>query len=106
VHGATITELKLETARLRIYTAAMQKLADGPTGHLTIQLLTWLAESPRSYGEAMEAWRTHCPRMPIWEDALRDGLIRLEPGASMREKRVSLTLKGAALLKTSALMDS
>ena len=46
----------------------------------------------------MDAWRTNCPRMPIWEDALSAGLIRVEPGGSMRERRVSLTADGKKLL--------
>ena len=42
---------------------------------LTIDFLTWLAPAPRSYAEVMEAWRTSCPRMTVWEDALDAGLI-------------------------------
>src|SRR5262249_45361315 len=37
--------------------------------HLTLQFLAWLAERPRSYAETMEAWRTSCPRLSVWEDA-------------------------------------
>ena len=51
-----------------------------PTNALTLQLLTWLAERPRTYGEAMDAWRSTCPRLSIWEDALADRLIRIEAG--------------------------
>ncbi len=76
----------------------MQKIQDGPTGQLTLQLLKWVSETPRTYGEAMEAWRTSCPRLPIWEDAIRDGLIELAPRGSMRETKVSLTPDGKALL--------
>lgn len=28
----------------------------------TRQFLLWLAAQPRTYAEAMEAWRTSCPR--------------------------------------------
>lgn len=92
----------------------MDEIADEPTGHLTIQLLRWVAEKPRTYGEAMEAWRTNCPLMPIWEDAISGRLIRLEPGGSMRQRRVNLTPAGEALLdrhsaprpRSRALMDS
>lgn len=44
---------------------------------LVLDLLEWVAERPRPYAEAMEAWRTSCPRFPIWEDATDLGFIRL-----------------------------
>jgi hypothetical protein len=69
---------------------------------LTLQLLTWLSDRPRGYGETMEAWHTTCPRMPVWEDAISAGLVRIEGGGSMRERAVSLTARGRALLKTQA----
>ncbi|HEV2364448.1 MAG TPA: hypothetical protein VGS12_09670 [Caulobacteraceae bacterium] len=43
---------------------------------LLFDLLESLAAGPRPYVEVMEAWRTSCPRLPVWEDALEDGLIR------------------------------
>ena len=79
----------------------MRTIADGPNGHLTIQLLTWAAEKPRTYGEAMNVWRTSCPRMPIWEDSVSAGLIRVEAGGAMRERRVNLTADGKKLLNGS-----
>jgi hypothetical protein len=65
---------------------------------LTLEFLLWVADRPRSYGETMEAWRTNCPRMPIWENAVSEGLVRLEAGGSMRERKVVLTLQGRAFL--------
>ena len=74
---------------------------------LTLQLIAWVCDRPRTYGEVMEAWTTTCPKMPIWEDAVSDGLVRLEgagrmrglEGAGrMRERSVSLTARGRALL--------
>jgi hypothetical protein len=44
---------------------------------LTIQFLQWVAEQPRTYAQAMDAWRSTCPRLTIWEDALNDGLIEM-----------------------------
>ena len=43
------------------------------------QLVGWAAERPRTYAEAMEAWRSSCPALTIWEDALAEGLIAVEP---------------------------
>ena len=68
--------------------------------HLTLQFLQWLADSPRTYGEAMDAWRTSCPRLSIWEDALREGLISVESGlCAMRQAKVSVTAKGSTFLR-------
>jgi hypothetical protein len=65
---------------------------------LTLQLITWLSERPRTYGEVMEAWTTTCPKMPIWEDAVSNGLVRIGGVGSMRARCVSLTPRGRALL--------
>jgi hypothetical protein len=71
---------------------------------LTVQFLAWTAQAPRTYAEAMAAWRTFCPRLPVWEDALDGGLVRLEPvpGAAMAESAVMLTPSGRALLAAAA----
>ena len=47
----------------------------------TLQLLDWLAERDRTYAETLEAWKSSCPRLTVWEDALADGLVRIEGGA-------------------------
>ena len=65
--------------------------------HLTLQFLGWLAERPRSYAETMEAWRTSCPRLSVWEDATIAGLVALAPGADKRAI-VTLTVQGRSLL--------
>ncbi len=38
-------------------------------------LLVWLEREPRAYGEVMEAWRTSCPRLPVWEEANDRGYV-------------------------------
>jgi len=64
---------------------------------LTIDFLGWLAAAPRSYAEVMEAWRTSCPRLPVWEDAVDAGLVayRHDPG---KPAMVEMTAQGAAFL--------
>lgn len=42
---------------------------------LILDLLEWMGPDPRSYGEVLEAWRTSCPRLPVWEDANDRGFI-------------------------------
>ena len=43
---------------------------------LVLDLVEWVAKEPRPYAEVMEAWRTSCPRLTIWEDAVDRGLVR------------------------------
>jgi hypothetical protein len=42
---------------------------------LVLDLLEWIANSDRSYYEVMDAWRTSCPRFPVWENANERGLV-------------------------------
>ena len=71
-----------------------------PAHALTLQFLAWVAEAPRTYAQAMEAWRSTCPRLSIWEDAILDGLVAFEGGATRNQSRVALTPKGRALLRS------
>src|SRR5215204_5049242 len=73
------------------------------TNALTLQLLAWVAARPRTYRETMEAWRTTCPRLTIWEDAIADGLVSVESAKSMRDAGVVVTERGRALLHATAV---
>lgn len=74
--------------------------------NLMIDFLKWVAAGPRhnpgnhprTYGEAMDAWRTSCPRLSIWEDAIARGLIRIQPDGVMAQARITLTPRGKAVL--------
>jgi hypothetical protein len=66
-----------------------------PVSLLTLQFLAWLADKPRTYADVMEAWRSNCPRDPVWEDATLAGLVRFENGS---RGRVILTALGRATL--------
>jgi hypothetical protein len=70
---------------------------------LLVQFLRWCGERPRSYSDAMDAWRTSCPRLSIWEDAVDLGLIELGPGESRAARLVRLTAAGRARLDGEAL---
>jgi hypothetical protein len=69
-----------------------------PAHALTLQFLAWVGEAPRTYAQAMEAWRSTCPRLSIWEDAILDGLVAFAGGATRDQSRVTLTPKGRARL--------
>jgi len=64
-----------------------------------IEFLTWISTRPRTYAEAMEAWRSNCPRHPVWDDALNDGLIQIvDTGGAAKQVTVILTPRGRTLL--------
>lgn len=68
-----------------------------PLAALMLQFLEWLALRPRTYTEAMDAWRSSCPRHTTWEDALVAGLIAV--GGIDAESPVTLTLRGRSAVK-------
>jgi hypothetical protein len=42
---------------------------DSTVQTLIVDLLEWIGPTPRSYAEVQDAWRTSCPKLPVWEDA-------------------------------------
>jgi hypothetical protein len=67
--------------------------ASDPVDALILDLLAWLGPEPRPYAEVLEAWRTSCPRLPVWETATERGLISRGRGAT-----VSVSAAGVAYL--------
>jgi D-3-phosphoglycerate dehydrogenase len=65
---------------------------------LILDLLEWIGPNARPYSEVIEAWRTSCPRLPVWEEATERGFIvpHYEPG----RETVSVTALGAEHLRT------
>ena len=43
---------------------------------LIFDLVSWVSKEPRPYQEVMDAWRTSCPRLTIWEDSVDLGFVR------------------------------
>jgi hypothetical protein len=43
---------------------------------LVLDFVEWIAASPRRYSDVMDAWKTSCPRLTIWEDAIDQGLVQ------------------------------
>ena len=66
--------------------------------NLILDLLEWLGSSPRPYSEVLDAWRTSCPRLPVWEDANDRGFIERQH-ASEHGPVVSVSLAGAEHLR-------
>jgi hypothetical protein len=71
-------------------------MSDTVVENLILDLLEWLAKRDRSYEETMDAWRTSCPKLMVWEDANDRGLITLD--ATNGGTIVRLTPAAIALL--------
>jgi hypothetical protein len=52
-----------------------------PKEPLILDLVQWVAEAPKPYADVMDAWRTSCPRLTVWEDAVDRGLVSRVPMA-------------------------
>lgn len=68
-----------------------------PVEALILDLLEWIGPGARPYAEVIDAWRTSCPRLPVWEDATDRRLVERcnEPE---RGEVVRVTARGAELL--------
>ena len=60
---------------------------------LVLDLLEWVGPSGRPYDEVMEAWRTSCPRLPVWEEAHACGFV-VHIDAPGRGRVVSVSAAG------------
>lgn len=74
-------------------------MSSGAPEALILDLLEWCALRERTYEDALDAWRTSCPRLPVWEDANDRGLIAADLAGSRGIVRV--TPAGLALLEQS-----
>lgn len=72
------------------------RMSQSITEPLILDLVAWVAKQPRPYGEVINAWRTNCPRLTVWEDAVERGLV-----ACVRQEGelvVEATARGQAAL--------
>jgi hypothetical protein len=75
------------------------------TTPLILDLLEWIAARPRTYAEVMDAWRTSCPRLTIWEDANDRGYVARRP-SNGGPAFVEVTPLGRSFLKESGRASS
>jgi hypothetical protein len=68
----------------------------GTTDALVLDLVEWIGREPRLYSEVIETWRTSCPRLTIWEDAVDSGYVTRQPAVG--GVRVVITESGAKFL--------
>ena len=70
----------------------------GTVDSLVLDLLAWIGAEPGTYPEVMEAWRTSCPQLPVWEEAGERGFISRRRGPG-RGAIITLSAAGAQHLR-------
>jgi hypothetical protein len=70
---------------------------DTVVDELIVDLLNWLASGERTYQEVIDAWRTSCPKLPVWEDAKDRGFVAQEDSGG--HEMVKITPAGLAFLQ-------
>lgn len=68
-----------------------------PVDALILDLLDWIGRGERPYREVIDAWRTSCPRLPVWEEANVRGYV--EQRRRGDETIVCLTARGLDALR-------
>jgi len=71
------------------------------TDPLVLDFVEWVARAPRSHAEVLAAWKTSCPRLTIWEDAVDLGYVTRESIAGAG-RFIVVTDAGAQLLRDNA----
>jgi hypothetical protein len=64
---------------------------------LILDLLEWIGPSARPYAEVMEAWRTSCPRLTVFEDSIDRGFVT-RANAEGNGRMVAITQAGGDFL--------
>jgi len=72
---------------------------------LILDLVEWCSKERRPYAEVIEAWRTSCPRLTVWEDAVDRGFLSREP-AEGRGVLVTVTPLGRRFLQENGRIPS
>ncbi len=66
---------------------------------LIFDMVAWIAREPRPHAQVMDAWRTSCPRLTVWEDAVDRGLVTRTPGSNGNGDLVVVTPAGHDFLR-------
>jgi hypothetical protein len=70
----------------------------GTADALVLDLVEWIGREPRLYSEVIETWRTSCPRLTIWEDAVDRGYVARHSVAG-QAVHVAITACGEKFLR-------
>ena len=66
---------------------------------LVLDFVEWVGREPRRYADVLDAWRTSCPRLTVWEDAVDRGLVARRP-VEGQGTMVEITASGERFLRS------
>jgi hypothetical protein len=75
-------------------------MSDSGLDSLVFDLVEWIAKEPRTHRQVMDAWRTSCPRLTVWEEALERGYV------ARKSEGVVVTDIGREFLKRRSALDA
>src|SRR5215831_8666053 len=78
--------------------ADKEESVSDPVEALILDLLEWIGPDSRPYSQVIEAWRTSCPRLPIWEETNCRGFLNHEQQAGVGAF-ISVSPVGLAFLR-------
>src|SRR6185295_17815318 len=65
---------------------------------LVLDFVEWVAGEKRSYADVLDAWKTSCPRLTVWEDASERGFV-MRVNVSGQGVFIGVTPAGRAFLR-------
>ena len=81
-----------------LFVSPLESAVPDPVDALILDLLEWIGPQPRAYSEVIDAWRTSCPRLPVWEEANDRGLVERQHREGL-ETVVAVTPNGLEYLE-------
>ena len=97
-----VSRLAVSATPTETHCCSLPYAVDVSPSALAFDLLSWIDGRTRSYEETIEAWKTSCPRLSVWDDAVIDGLVRID--RSGQGSIVVLTAFGRATLASRGRM--
>jgi hypothetical protein len=65
----------METAMDKLAEPVVSKVATDTLDPLVLDFVEWVAGEQRSYSDVLDAWKTSCPRLTVWEEASERGFV-------------------------------
>jgi hypothetical protein len=67
--------IETEIAMDKVADSTVANLATDTLDPLVLDFVEWVAGEQRSYADVLDAWKTSCPRLTVWEEASERGFV-------------------------------
>jgi len=65
----------MEPAMDKLAEPVLVKVKTDTLDPLVLDFVEWVAGEQRSYADVLDAWKTSCPRLTVWEEASERGFV-------------------------------